>query len=591
MNQRPARIAGAILLLAALVRIPTLGQPLIEHHSFRQTQTAFTAVVFAEDGIDLFHSKLPVFGPPFEVPFEFPLFQALDAVLIMAGLPADFASRLLGLATFLLAGWLLWLLARRLASERVALIALFAYTVSPLSVMFGRASLIDWLALSGSLAFVYGAVRWIDERRLRWLVLAILAGVIGTTVKLPTFIAFPFLVLAYQLQKHGLRRTLSPASWLHMAVLAVIVIVPLAAGIGWTAWADAIKAATPITVPQTSSSLAWWNFGTMAQRLDIENWKSVVAVHGGLVVGLGWVPALLFVLPRLRRPEGRWLVLGYLALAAVPVLLFFNLYFIHDYYAIAVTTGWAMLVALGVDELWRHVGRRAIPLMGIAAAVSLAATGLYWSIVYTNQNLGEGPDYLERGAELARHTSPDDLVVVAGYDWMPSVQYFARRWGLSIPGYMSDDVIADQLGLYKVMITRNTEQSSIRYLRIWPWYAPIDKNSYRLGLAEADLPAEAAHWSLEQDVAVGELLQGPTELQCGSPYDPPTEMLPTSPAGIVVQLSPENDVSGRVRVDPALAPVQPRGTLVFPAGYAGVPALTCSDQETIVIDGIYAAAP
>lgn len=590
MSQRPARIAGAILLLAALVRIPTLGQPLIEHHSFRQTQTAFTAVVFAEDGIDLFHSKLPVFGPPFEVPFEFPVFQAIDALLIMAGLPADFASRLLGLATFLLAGWLLWLLARRLASERIALIALFAYTVSPLSVMFGRASLIDWLALSGSLAFVYGAVRWIDERRLRWLLLAILAGVLGTTVKLPTFIAFPFLVLAYQLERNGLRKTVSPSSWLHMAVLGFIVAVPLAAGLAWTAWADAIKAAAPMTVPQTSESLAWWNFGTMAQRLDLDNWMRIVSVHGGLVVGLGWTPVLVLMLWRLRRREGRWLTLGYLAIAAVPVLLFFNLYWVHDYYAIAVTVGWAVLLALGVDELWTHVGRRAIPLMLIATAVSLVSTGLYWSIAYTSQNLGEGPDYLERGAELDRHTSPDDLVVVAGYDWMPSVQYFARRWGLSIPGYMNDHDIDADLGLYKVMITRNTEQPSMK-LRIWPWYAPIDKNTYDLGLTEADLPPDAAHYSMEHDVTLGQELLGPTTLVCAGAYDPPTLSLPAASTGVVVLLSESNPLAGRLRVDPALVPVIPRGTLVFPAGYAGTPALSCSDAESIAIDGVYAAAP
>ena len=591
MNQRPARIAGAILLVAALVRIPTLGQPLVEHHSFRQTQTAFTAVIFAEDGIDLFHAKLPVFGPPFEVPFEFPLFQAIDAVLIMAGLPADFASRLLGLATFLLAGWLLWLLARRLASERVGLVALFVYTVSPLSVLVGRASLIDYLALSGSLAFAYGAIRWIDERRLRWIALALVAGIVATTVKLPTFIAFPFLVLAWQLQVNGLRRTMSPASWGHMAVLAALVAIPMAAGLAWTAYADAIKAATPITVPQTSDNLAWWNFGTMAQRLDPRHWETILTVFASIVIGLGWVPATFLALLGARRREARWRLLGAIAIAVVPVLVFFNLYVIHDYYAIAVTAGWALLAALGMEEIWQGVGRRALPLMAIAAVVSLASTGFYWSIVYTNTNLGEGMDYLDRGAELDRHTSPDDLVVVAGYDWMPSVQYFARRWGLSIPGYMKDHDLDADLDLYKVMITRNTEQGSMRYLRIWPWYAPIDKNTYDLGLTEADLPPDAAHYSMEQEVALGEELLGPTELECAGPYDAPTFTLPLAPSGTVVRFAGSNDVGGRVRVDPALVPVIPRGSLVFPPGYAGTPALSCSDRESIQIDGVYAAAP
>jgi hypothetical protein len=51
---------------------PTLGRPLLERHAFRQTQTAHTARIYHEQGIDLLHPKLPVLGEPYEVPFEFP---------------------------------------------------------------------------------------------------------------------------------------------------------------------------------------------------------------------------------------------------------------------------------------------------------------------------------------------------------------------------------------------------------------------------------------------------------------------------------------------------------------------------------------
>ncbi len=54
---------------------------MLEKHAFRQTQTAYTARVFHEDGIDLLHPKLPVLGEPFEVPFEFPLFQAAASLV------------------------------------------------------------------------------------------------------------------------------------------------------------------------------------------------------------------------------------------------------------------------------------------------------------------------------------------------------------------------------------------------------------------------------------------------------------------------------------------------------------------------------
>ena len=82
----PRSSAPRVLLEAALVAcvlgafvayvVPTLDQPLLEKHAWRQTQTAYSARIFHEQGIDLLHPKLPVFGEPFEAPFEFPLCQA-----------------------------------------------------------------------------------------------------------------------------------------------------------------------------------------------------------------------------------------------------------------------------------------------------------------------------------------------------------------------------------------------------------------------------------------------------------------------------------------------------------------------------------
>ena len=69
-------LPAVLLVFTVLIHLPTFDQPLVERHNFRQTQTAFTARIYHEEGIDLFDPKLPVLGPPWEVPFEFPLFQA-----------------------------------------------------------------------------------------------------------------------------------------------------------------------------------------------------------------------------------------------------------------------------------------------------------------------------------------------------------------------------------------------------------------------------------------------------------------------------------------------------------------------------------
>src|SRR3954466_16174272 len=91
---------AAIMVLAFVIRLPTLGQPLVERHDWRQTQTAFTALIYAESGIDLLHPKVPVLGPPFEVPHEFPLYQAFASIPISLGVAPDLALRLVCLLSF-----------------------------------------------------------------------------------------------------------------------------------------------------------------------------------------------------------------------------------------------------------------------------------------------------------------------------------------------------------------------------------------------------------------------------------------------------------------------------------------------------------
>lgn len=58
------------------------------------------------------HPTLPVFGEPFEVPFDFPLFQAAASVVMEAGVEDDTAMRVTGLACFLLTALLLFSLGR-----------------------------------------------------------------------------------------------------------------------------------------------------------------------------------------------------------------------------------------------------------------------------------------------------------------------------------------------------------------------------------------------------------------------------------------------------------------------------------------------
>src|SRR5689334_10551441 len=94
----------ALLVLSAPLRLMNVGEPFVGEHEFRQTQTAFSVWEMRTHGISLLHPKLPLFGPPWECPFEYPVFQlvaaAVDSIAPWKNL--DISIRLTNLAFFYL---------------------------------------------------------------------------------------------------------------------------------------------------------------------------------------------------------------------------------------------------------------------------------------------------------------------------------------------------------------------------------------------------------------------------------------------------------------------------------------------------------
>src|SRR5215831_1054914 len=78
----PATVILTILILLSLaLRLINLRAPFTGEHEFRQTQTAISVWDIREHGLDLLHPRLPLFGPPWECPFEYPVFQIAAAAL------------------------------------------------------------------------------------------------------------------------------------------------------------------------------------------------------------------------------------------------------------------------------------------------------------------------------------------------------------------------------------------------------------------------------------------------------------------------------------------------------------------------------
>ncbi len=124
--------------------------------------------------------------------------------------------------------------------------------------------MIEYLATAGAVGFAWATIAWREDRRPAVGGLALAAGLVGMLVKPTTAVFWVLPALGYRptSPRHGRRRTGRSGS-------LALVLVPLAAALLWTRHADAIKAASPTTAWLTSDALREWNFGTLAQRLDL----------------------------------------------------------------------------------------------------------------------------------------------------------------------------------------------------------------------------------------------------------------------------------------------------------------------------------
>ena len=599
-DRREWLLLAAVLVLATLPRLLTLGQPLVEVYPFRQTQTAYTALLFHEQGIDLWRSQLPVLGPPFEAPFEFPVFQALAALVMDIGVAPDVALRLTGLACFLLTSVALWLLVRRISTPVTALLAVAFFVCSPFGLLWSRTSLIEYLATAASLWFVVVGMAWRDRPGMVTWIAAVVLGAVAMTVKITTGVFWILPLLAYRPAAPD--GAASPGSIRRTQLLGLggMLAIPIVAGLGWTVHADQIKAQGVFTAWLTSSALQTWNFGTLAERRLLANWLVPAQRIASEMVGL---PFLLLLLPvpfAVARSRQRlaWLTLA--GVVILPIATLFNLYVVHDYYLAAVSPAVAALLGLGAAWVWEHRGGRVLTTAIVVGAVAFATlsyslTFPYWSSIF--QPVSDPANILPQAAELAAVSQPGDRVIVQGRDWSPVVLYYARREGLAVPNGFAHSPLLASLPAdgYRFLSLATPAKDPMDAMEGWTWIGAVGAQTYVLGSGPSDL--HGASLLATNDPAVARPPAGATPL-LGEPLvvactGVPTTV-PTGRDGTWIELAGTDPKQARLWVVDGLAPVPARPTIVIDklasAGGSGIP-ISCSGTPSITISQVYAAAP
>ncbi len=409
-----------IFLPLTYLYLKLLGRNLNEFFAFRQTQTAWGALAYDLFADKNFVTQTPVLGPPYLIPFEFPLYQWLHIILSQTTqLSIDYSGRLLSLLIFLLSAVFLFLIARFRFNRYESSAILILYLYLPFAVQWSTAVLIDFLSVLLILISIYLILRYKSSGVVYLLVTVLLslAGAIkGTT--LLTWIPILIFIFLVPLRKKLI--SLWP------------VVISLLFSIIWTMYADLIKSDNPYTEWLTSSNLRGWNFGNLKSRLNPENITTIFSRISDLMLG-GQILTTFFIIILFYNISKSKLVSLQNSLLISILLgpsLFFNLYVVHDYYLIAIYPLIVFLFVLILNQTFKHFNLNHAFLFLIIGLVIFSSWTSNLGIKYYN-NILSNPTIPEISLKIKEDTKlSDDIIFHNCNDWDPTIPYYAERRGL-----------------------------------------------------------------------------------------------------------------------------------------------------------------
>lgn len=431
-----SRFAVLLLIIGAvLVRLPKLFSGLNEEYAFRQTQTALVARDYFNNGFDLFKSVLPVFGKEAQVPFEFPIFQALVAALSPTEAHLEFTGRSLSLFFFIATGVILALIMKSIFNRMYSVLFLAWYLFSPFSLEWGSAFLIENLAVffGASSAYLYYLAQIKNSQLMIWASFLMAGSFLVKSTTAPTYC-----LLALGLVICG---GSWPASWrqagVFLAKLISLVGPGLTLALLWTRHSDQIKAQSPFTEKLTSASLMSWNFGTIDQRSELETYLVILnRIFQEIVGPAGFILIIwgLGISIKLGRKEVPILI----GTAMASPLIFLNLYFVHSYYLSAI---YPILIAAATGSASVVIGflRKPKTVVWVSGALILVQIASYPFMPLARNDvrlLTANNKSPEVSRVIEENTTENDNLILIKCDWDPTYLYYAKRGGLMLPEWM-----------------------------------------------------------------------------------------------------------------------------------------------------------
>lgn len=446
-------ITISILISALIVRLYHITYPIFDIYAFRQTQTASTILNYYRNGIDLLLPTVNSIGSPGVLVLEFPLFQALSALIYKIASPDIIYIRFLSIIFCLIAAIYLYKLVVFFFNKEAAIFSIIFFLFAPLNIFFSRTPMIEAMAAMLSIMFLYYFILWIAQRKGYMLFLGVILASLALIVKPPySLIMFP-VIIYYAFFKYGLKAIKDKA-------FVISLLIPLVILICWQMWANyansAFNSVADYPYKQLHSAfgvklseLNTWYFGTVSQRLDPSTYIVIAKrICYEILTVVGTI--LVFVsIPLKSRKHGLFFEV-WLATALLSFVVLLNLNYVHNFYQLPCIAILSIYCGRGLKIVWDKIKSINI-LKDHKYKVLIIILLLYLFNVGYVIDRGDyynahHMNYYEFGKQInSALSNNNDMVAISTVKndlWDPTLLYFADKKGYMVPqSLLNEDMI------------------------------------------------------------------------------------------------------------------------------------------------------
>lgn len=407
---------GFIVLLGFCARAATYKVPLLDHHAWRQADTAAIARNFYRERFNILYPQVDHRGAQ-ERGYVATGLEVLAFIVAGISLATGFhyeIGRLASSVLFVGSCLLVETFARRRYGPEHGLVAAFLYAFGfPLLVFIERAFMNESLLIFLSLACLVATARYLERPRVLTLATLIAASTAVATIKLPYLIVWAPVVGLF-LERYGVASLKRWELWT-MAVVNVV------AAVVWYSHVSELAASTGLSFGLTDKlfDTATVFSAEFPMRLLVRFRKDILGPVLFVAVTIGLWRAVL---------ERRWFeplgVAGYLAYLVLVALGNFH----HDYYQLALMPVAPFLASSGLIYIADQFGSARRRDQRLALFLGLAVVSTFVRHVSAHSWYEYSPGDVAVCEALARLSAPADRIAFAGYN-DPKIMFCADRKG------------------------------------------------------------------------------------------------------------------------------------------------------------------